>query len=832
MKPSLANRLRIGFGLLLALLGLVTLIGVGRLFQLRQDYEDDNSRAFQLELAAERMRSAFILEQASLREAVPGRAARKTYGSAVDTGRRARAAARDVARGDAVRLLARRTAAERRWQAGVARDLLHGRTPPRARETALASAVAAADNRLVDSARRTRSKLHQDISDKTRTTLILVIAGLVAALLAALLVFSGIVNSMREPISRLVGAARRLASGKLDTRVETGGPAETVTLGEAFNEMASELEEAYGRIEEARHRLAVTVESLGDGLIAVDDDGLITHANPAARRMFPAANPGAHVEEAVREARGVSDLLRLLDAGGDGELRLATDEGVIAVAVSPLGTAGGGAVLSLRDISERTKVERLKDEFVATASHELRSPLTSVKGFAELLILDRENLSAEQAQNVEIIIDSTKRLVALLNDFLDLARSDAGRLRISPRPCEVAPLVDEVTTLIEPRIAEKGQRLEIQIEEGMPRMLAEPERFQQVLENLLDNAQKYTPEGGIIGVEVSRVGGEIEVAVSDTGHGIPDDQLESVFERFTRVDAGETQEVGGTGLGLAIAKSLVELHGGAIGVTSERGGGSVFSFTMPAAEVAPIVGGDALEGKRVLIVTDDEALATLLAPALTEAGLTTEAVVAAEASATLDQRDFDAVVFDLPSGTRGIELLEPVRAHEQEDGVAVIVISAFVGAEPGRGEREVPSPLPAAALLKALEPALEANRRVIVASRDPRLRAQAAATFAAQGMRPRLAGSTAEAVFIARSEAFDLLLLDSDLVGTEAVRTAIQQGAVQASDSRILLFDARLTDGRPRRIEPHELIDRVLREIEVGDGGREVASAPSGESAR
>jgi signal transduction histidine kinase len=321
-----------------------------------------------------------------------------------------------------------------------------------------------------------RQRLQDDISTDSRNTALLVAAGLIAGLTAALLLFSGLIASMRRPLEELVDASGRLAGGDLDARVKVGGLSETAALGAAFNEMADELQRRAG---------------------------------------------------------------------------------------------------------ERDQLERMKDEFVVTASHELRSPLTSVQGFAEILMLEPERLSPKQVDTVEIILDNTRHLVRLLNDLLDLARSDAGRLTIRPAPTEIAPLIEDAVRTMRAQTEADEQELSQEIEAGLPPVNVEADRIRQVLVNLLTNAHDYCPERASILVTAGRVGAEVEIAVIDDGPGMPEDQLEHIFERFTRGDAGLTQHVGGTGLGLAISKSLVELHGGTIGVESSPGKGSAFRIRLP-----------------------------------------------------------------------------------------------------------------------------------------------------------------------------------------------------------------------------------------------------------
>lgn len=324
-----------------------------------------------------------------------------------------------------------------------------------------------------------RQQLRSEIDGKTRDTALLVGAGLIAGLTGAALLFSGLIASMRRPLEELVEASGRLAGGDLDARVKVGGLSETAALGNAFNEMAAELQRRAG---------------------------------------------------------------------------------------------------------ERDQLETMKDEFVLTASHELRSPLTSVQGFAELLMLERDRLSPKQAETVEVILDNTRHLVRLLNDLLDLARSDAGRLTIKPQPTDVGALVEDAARTMRGQTEGKGQRLDVVVESSLPQINVDRDRIRQVLVNLLTNAHAYCPEGATIVLTASRRDDRddgVQLVVEDDGPGMAGDQLEHIFERFTRGDAGLTQHVGGTGLGLAISKSLVELHGGTIEASSTPGAGSTFRVWLP-----------------------------------------------------------------------------------------------------------------------------------------------------------------------------------------------------------------------------------------------------------
>jgi len=481
-NPSLTARLRIGFLVLFALLLIVSLLGVGRLFQIRVNYENDITRYFQLELQSERLRSAFILEQAAVRPATAHQSPSQAElaaaaASFADAAHRARDETDDNSALTAK--LNQVIRSEAAWRKSVAEPLIHQQIPPANADSRLTSAVTNSGEALATDTSNARDDARDKARADTRNTTILVAAGLGGALLAALILFSGLINSMRAPLGRLVEGARRLASGDLRTRVEVGGPVEIASLGRAFNEMANSLE---------------------------------------------------------------------------------------------------------RDARERDRVEQMKDDFVLTVSHELRTPVTVVKGFAEMLTEQRKGLNSRQYEAAEVIAESAGQLQKMINDLLDLARSDAGKLRIEPEPTPVRSLAQRIGRQMRPNFEGKDQRFTVSVEKDLPEIEADAGRIGQVLANLLTNANKYAPEGAQVRLAATKVGDEVEFAVSDNGPGLDDEQLEHVFDRFWRADSTETQSVGGTGLGLAIAKSLVELHGGAISASSSPGEGATFRFVLPIAK--------------------------------------------------------------------------------------------------------------------------------------------------------------------------------------------------------------------------------------------------------
>ncbi|MGH9778173.1 MAG: sensor histidine kinase, partial [Candidatus Acidiferrales bacterium] len=243
----------------------------------------------------------------------------------------------------------------------------------------------------------------------------------------------------------------------------------------------------------------------------------------------------------------------------------------------------GGVVLVLHDISDLRRLERVRRDFVANVSHEFRTPLTAIQGFAETLL----GGALEDAQNsrrfLEIIRDHAARLGRLTDDLLKLSQMEAGKLELDLRPVAVTDLIDSCVETTRLKAGQKELALVIDSAPGLAPVRGDSNRLREVLQNLLDNAVQYTPAGGRITVRATASDGGIVISVADTGIGIPKADQERIFERFYRVDAARSREVGGTGLGLAIARHLVEAHGGRITVVSEVGRGSTFFVFLPAA---------------------------------------------------------------------------------------------------------------------------------------------------------------------------------------------------------------------------------------------------------
>jgi two-component system phosphate regulon sensor histidine kinase PhoR len=240
-----------------------------------------------------------------------------------------------------------------------------------------------------------------------------------------------------------------------------------------------------------------------------------------------------------------------------------------------------GAVVVLHDITQLRNLERVRRDFVANVSHEFKTPLTAIQGFAETLLGGAIDDTENRRRFLEIILEHARRLARLTDDLLKLSRMDADRLEMEIRRVGVAEFVESCVETLQRRAAEKDLQISMDLPKGLPEVAADRRRLAEILQNLLDNSVQYTPAGGRIEVSAEKKGDEVVFTVTDTGIGIPKADQPRIFERFYRVDVARSREAGGTGLGLSIAKHLIDAHGGRIWVESEVGYGSRFHFSVP-----------------------------------------------------------------------------------------------------------------------------------------------------------------------------------------------------------------------------------------------------------
>ena len=356
-------------------------------------------------------------------------------------------------------------------------------------------------------------------------------------------------------------------------------------LGAAVNRMAADLEERIARLARERDETAQILARMTDGVALLDPEGRIVRANASLARLLDSATPAAGMgfREFVRSPE-LDELLGEAVASRrtlERDVRLWTPRSrLVRATATPLERVEGLALLLvLHDLTEIEQVNRMRQDFVANVSHDLRTPLTSVRGYAETLLDGGLEDVENRAGFVRIIRDQTERLQALVEDLMSLAELERPGASLRLEHFDLCEPVERQTTVARDRARRAG--LSLELDEAAPiEVVADRARIEQVLANLLDNAVKYTERGGVrvsLGSDATRAWCEVR----DSGPGIPEENLPRVFERFYRVDKARSREPGGTGLGLSIVKHIVTLHGGEVSVESAPGRGSTFRFEIP-----------------------------------------------------------------------------------------------------------------------------------------------------------------------------------------------------------------------------------------------------------
>jgi two-component system phosphate regulon sensor histidine kinase PhoR len=341
-----------------------------------------------------------------------------------------------------------------------------------------------------------------------------------------------------------------------------------------------------------RDRLLAVLGSMSEGVLVLDGQERVTLANPSVRNLLalPDANPGDN--PTLLDLNRLPALYALAEQALSGkraaeEISLAGRQ--VLVRSAPLASAGPtSAVVVFNDMTDLRRLEAVRRDLVANVSHELRTPLTAIRGYAETLKEGGLSNPERAAEFVAIIYRHAERLSRLLDDLLELSRLEAGARPMRKDVFALGPIVSRALDLVRPKASSRQVTLSVEMTEE-PEILGDSEALEQILVNLLDNAVKYTPKGGSVVLRTQRSKPDRwRVAVEDSGIGIEPTHLGRVFERFYRVDAGRSREMGGTGLGLAIVKHLSQAMGGRVGVSSELGSGSTFWVEMPAASAAPV----------------------------------------------------------------------------------------------------------------------------------------------------------------------------------------------------------------------------------------------------
>lgn len=371
-------------------------------------------------------------------------------------------------------------------------------------------------------------------------------------------------------------------------KVSIGSRDELEKLTYTLNKMARKLEEKVNEIEIKNQHLVTIFESMVEGIIVVDETNRIISVNTTIEKIFNIPRKdleGKIFLEAIRNNDLFDIINKVLKKGAlaSRELSLVWPvQKIFQINASPVFKKGkvSGCLLVIHDITEIRKLETMRRDFVANVSHELKTPLTSIKGFAETLLEGGIDDKANNRNFLKIIQDHAERLNKLVDDLLSLSHLESKEMTLEKEYFNLHEHVEKVIAGFNAQLKKKG----IDVKDELPSGLfinADKDKIEQVFSNLIDNAIKFNREKGIVRIYSQEENGRIKIIIEDSGVGILEKDIPRIFERFYRVDKARSRELGGTGLGLSIVKHIVELHGGNIGVESVEGLGSKFWFTLP-----------------------------------------------------------------------------------------------------------------------------------------------------------------------------------------------------------------------------------------------------------
>ncbi len=359
-------------------------------------------------------------------------------------------------------------------------------------------------------------------------------------------------------------------------------------LSSALANTLTQYGQTFRTLTDERNRSAAILASMVEGVAVISGDERIVYCNVAFEQILElprGISQGQKLVQALRQAELVAAVRQVLhqEKQVSGEVEVGTIRPrSFSVTAAPVNAdRENSAVLVLHDITELRRLERVRRDFVANVSHEFKTPLTAIQGFAETLLGGAIDDVDHRTRFLEIIREQASRLARLTDDLLKLSRIEAGRLELEWRPVSVKGIVNGCIETTRLKAEQKGIVISSIVPDDIPPMRGDNSQLSEVLQNLLDNAVQYTPERGRVEVAVTTDGTSAAITVADSGIGIPEADLERIFERFYRVDAARSREAGGTGLGLSIARHIVEAHGGRIWVESAIGRGSKFHFSIP-----------------------------------------------------------------------------------------------------------------------------------------------------------------------------------------------------------------------------------------------------------
>ncbi|KGR84875.1 ATP-binding protein [Lysinibacillus odysseyi] len=417
------------------------------------------------------------------------------------------------------------------------------------------------------------------------TTKIVFISALIAFMLTTFFAFF-LSSRITYPLRQMREHAFALSKGKFDSQVPAIQSRDEIgQLAVAFNQMGRQLKHHLEVINQEKEQLSSILTSMTDAVITFNRDRTILLSNPPAEKLLQKwfISKGSKSERPIPpEIYHMLD--HVLDFEDKIEEDLAMDSSFYSITISPLysGELIRGAIAVIRDKTEKNRLEKLRSDFIANVSHELRTPIAMLQGYSEAILDDVVQSDEERNEMIRIIYDESQRMGRLVTDLLDLARMESGHIRLYKDTVPIVHVLERMTQKFMQVAKEKQVSLKFVSDLPEDTIISlDEDRIEQVLTNLIDNALRHTPEEGTVTVSLTNELSYAKISVSDTGIGIPSEDLPYVFERFYKADKARTRAKGGTGLGLAIARNIVEAHEGNIKVESVEKEGTTFTFYLP-----------------------------------------------------------------------------------------------------------------------------------------------------------------------------------------------------------------------------------------------------------
>lgn len=429
-----------------------------------------------------------------------------------------------------------------------------------------------------------RSLLAINETTKQTTKYIFLAAG-IAIILTTIFAFF-LSSRITYPLRKMREVAIELANGKFNTKVPKLTHDEIGELAVAFNQMGRQVQFHINALRQEKEQLSNILRSMADGVITLNIDGTILVTNPPAERFLQAwyYEKGMNVgkgEELPPKLRELFQQVVSTQREQVAEIQLQGRTWVVIMSSLYNQSKVRGAVVVLRDMTEERRLDKLRKDFIANVSHELRTPISMLQGYSEAILDDIAASEEERKEIVQVIYDESLRMGRLVNDLLDLARMEAGHISLNYENVHLVPFIEKVMRKFHKPAKEKEIELVTEWRNEANNATFDPDRIEQVLTNLIDNAIRHTNQGGFVKLSIQETESGLKMDVQDSGSGISEVDLPFVFERFYKADKARTRGRSGTGLGLAIAKNIVDAHNGNIHVHSKLNEGTTFSIYLP-----------------------------------------------------------------------------------------------------------------------------------------------------------------------------------------------------------------------------------------------------------